>query len=294
MARDIEAGRLELCRAFLDDCYRRWDGREIKSRDNTVWTYSRAECQVSYSIMYFAKYVGCWSAIREAVDHHVRLGPAVVVSLGAGPQFCLMGWYFDRPPRVGDLVLAVDILDWRHVCAMESHRSLLRDVLVEADSGYIDGVHFPDSLPSQCQVVAVKSATDPFDLGRIPFGATVLLPMVLNHIVDPDLPAQVRRFSTWLRLLEGRAGRIVIADLDSSANDTTNFWREIASMTGLTEHPPVFEFADNSARFAPCYPDTLFEYAPERERRTGIKFPRFCRVSGCVFDRGRGWRWLTR
>jgi len=286
----IEAERLELCRAFLDDCYAGWSGEDIPSTANTVLTYEDHGQQLTYCIMYFAKYVGCWSRIRKAVEPPGTPPAKHLVSLGAGPLLCVAGWYFDRGPKPWSTVTAVDALSWSDVLDLESHHALLRHILGSVRVDYIHDVYVPDVMPPQCELVNVNM--DAFDIESIPDGATVLLPMLLNHMLGSSQPMDVVDVASWFRKLEQRAGRIVIVDLDSTARDTQGFWDSAKKAVKIKGEPSAFTFLEDSSRFSAAYPEAIYQRVPESERRTGIKWPRFCQVSGCVFERVKGWRWL--
>lgn len=100
---EISGTRLALCKAYLDDCYDGYGG-EINAFDHTIAYYLKHEIQASYSVMYFAKSVGLWWGVRDmlGVDDD-----SAVVSIGAGPLFCVMGWFFGRPPVGEQMVCAV-------------------------------------------------------------------------------------------------------------------------------------------------------------------------------------------
>lgn len=283
----LDAHREGLCREFLASCYARWDKWEIDSQDNLVSTYLRADKQYAYCVMYFAKYVGCWAALREAVDARFEERSPDVVSLGAGPLFCLLGWQFERPPA--GLIRAIDVLDWRAIRGLVSHRALCEDVLGTA-LDYREGVFFPDERPPQCSTIRARGALD-LATG-VPEDATVLLPMVLNHLVGAGAPMSVAPLASWLRELEQRAGRIVIADMP--APEAPDFWSRLRQAIPTLGDPPApFGFEASSARFERCYPPAEFGRGPEGRRRTGLRAPQFCRVTACVFDRASGWHWLT-
>lgn len=213
------------------------------------------------------------------------------MSLGAGPLLCVLGWFFDRGPSL-EHVIAVDVLPWSGVRGLRSHGDLLDEVIGSASLEYMDGIFIPHVLTPQCGVV--DGRLRPLNLQVIPEGATVLLPMLLNHLLGANGPMSVADLTPWFRELEQRAGRIVAIDLDSEAKDTGDFWAAVKELFGLRGAPPVVRFVEASTRFEPCYPETTYARVPESRRRTGLMAPQFCKVTGCVFDHERGWRWLER
>lgn len=285
----IPADRLELCTTFLDDCYQLYDGHDLPSRANVVEQYLPPSGQAKYSIMYFAKSVGCWWAIRDLVSvQRCRQ----VVSIGAGPMFCLMGWYFAQPPTAGDQIYALEYLDWAHVRGFPSHLDLVKDILGAVPCDYREGRYIPPgSLPPQCARAPIQ-LSKPVSTSSFSRDATVLVPMLLNHLVGSEDPLQTTRdLVVWFGDLAARVERIIIVDIEGYK--APDLWRQLEAFTGLTD-PPVLSFADRSRLFAPCYPGTTFRFGPESSRRTGIRSPQFCEVTACMFERGRGWRWLTR
>ena len=280
--------RLLLCKNFLDDCYTQFDGVDLPSRGNVVDSYIAPKNQVAYSVMYFAKYVGCWSAVRELLG---GAGADAVYSIGCGPMFCLMGWYFDQPPSPGDKVIALDYLPWGHVRGFASHEALLSDILSPVEPQVASGLYFPRELPPQCSRVIVPTSR-PIDPSRIVEGATVLFPMVLNHLVGSASPmVDVESLVAWFRVLEQRAGRIIIVDMENGK--VPELWRRLEPLTGL-RYPTEFGFSSYSGRLAPSYGDHECPgKPPESERRTGRAYPQFCVVTACIYESSRGWRWLS-
>lgn len=290
---EISTRRLKLCTAFLDDCYALYDGHDLPSRANVVEQYLTPEGQATYSLMYFAKSVGCWWAIRDLVGVQRC---KQVVSVGAGPMLCLMGWYFEQPPTAGDEIHALDFLDWAHVRNFPSHAALTKDILGGVRCKYHGGRYIPpESLPPQCVRTTVQPVNAVSTASFSP-DATVLVPMLLNHIVGAEEPmASAQDLVAWFIDLAARVERIIIVDIELFKAPL--LWRQLEAFTGLPEpeeEQPLLKFADRSRRFEPCYPDATFKYGPESTRRTGIRAPQFCEVTACMFERGRGWRWLSK
>ncbi|MCA9696777.1 MAG: hypothetical protein KC431_04555 [Myxococcales bacterium] len=282
----VDGRRLSLATQFLDDCYKQFDGQDLSSKGNVVRNYTSPATQVAYSVMYFAKHVGCWSALRELLNDSA----STVYSIGAGPLFCLMGWYFDRPPSEGDKIYGLDFLDWAHVRGLGSHQALLADVLDGAKPELPTGLYFPDELPPQCHVGVGQNRA--INAERICEGSTVLFPMVLNHLLGgADPVADTNSLFAWFRRLQQRAGRIVIVDME--ATKVPELWQRLEPLTALSG-PPLFQFRAHSKRLSPCYGNhEISGRPPESERRTGIRYPQFCQVTACTFERSRGWRWLV-
>jgi hypothetical protein len=285
----ISARRRRLCKTFLDACYERYDGNDIPTKGNFVGNYQDPDYQATYSVMYFAKSVGCWRYIRELVDSQCD-DASHVLSIGAGPQFCVMGWFFDHPPAPETSVWAFDYLTWGWVRRLDAHGDLLGDILVDAAFKTFPRTYFPEDMPPQC--ASVGGAAKPIPAQRVPEGSIVLLPMVLNHILgDIDRVSATTSLEEWFRALEDRAGKIVLVDMQSDG-DTQGFWTQVGTLVGLSGRPrSVSGFRDLTREFAPCYPDTVYKFRPENTRRVGTSY-KFCQVAGAVFEQGRGWRWL--
>ncbi|PRQ03749.1 hypothetical protein ENSA5_12990 [Enhygromyxa salina] len=291
---EISEDRLELCRVFLDDCYAEHDDRsDFRGHENTVQTYTHPVNQATYSVMYFAKSVATWWAIRDLVEPVGTPSSTRVVSVGAGPQFCLMGWFFDQPPIPESKLWALDALDWSWVRKLSSHARLLEDIIGPTELKTYSGYHFPADAPPQCSA----RRTRPVEARSFPEGSTVLLPMVMNHIVGLiDPVADTSSLARWFEDLQARVERVVLVDMKHE-HSTKDFWQVVSSVLGLAGRPPVISFQDYGGSFAPCYRDRLLPEGrgvQERRRRTGLRWNSFTQVTACWFEADSGWRWLSR
>lgn len=279
----VDARAIGLSRAFLDDLYAEWGGRDLESRDNIVSRYATRNGQVTYGIMYFAKSVGCWTRLRSRVDvDHSQ----PVISIGAGPMFCLLGWFARTRPTAK--VYARDYLSWHHIRSLPSHKALADAVVGEVDYRQR---FFPRTKTPQCTSAGASRATY-LDATKLPRGATVLLPMALNHVLGEHQPTpDIEELASWFRDLESKAGTVILVDMPR--NRAPEIWQQLEQITGLAPGAPVFSFRTESMRLSACYPDRTVRKAPENERRTGITWQTFPRASGCVFRSGVGWNWLT-
>lgn len=251
---------------------------DLSSTDNTVASYIAPENQWRYVHQYFAKFVGCWRWVRERVQAP-NDGP--VISIGAGPELCLFGWFFDVPPNPGQEVVACDVLPWTTVTASPEHLSLRADILGSAQYAKRSGVYFPQSIPPQC--AAAGASLTPLDPNSIPTDATVLLPFVLNHLLGATQPhPDPSSVFGWLNAARLRARRVVLVDLQWERAE--DFWARVFTGLGLAipATSPSFNFRSDTAKFATSY-------APQYGRfRTGADYPHFCAAVGLAGD-GSGW-----
>jgi hypothetical protein len=195
-----------------------------------------------------------------------------------------MGWFWDTPPRDQDVV-ALDLAPWDGVRTLTEWYPLIQEVLRGVRSGAYDCPRFfPAALPPQGNLTALGNprAIDP---AEIPEGATVLLPMVMNHLVggvDPH-PRPDLVFS-WLRDVAARTRRVIIVDMPHDR--TPGFWATLWSGLGYLVPPTsrTFQFATDAAEFSVAYPNN------DGPRRTGILYPQFCTLSAAMHDRSTG-RW---
>jgi hypothetical protein len=244
--------------------------------------------QRKYVHMYFAKSVGCWRHLRQVLAPEPD-GP--VVSIGAGPCLCILGWFFDRPPAAGQDVIGVDVLGWEEVRNDATHAALVRDVVGDAGIAYHPNRFFPRTHPPQiCGLDAEAIAPD-----QIPPGATVLLPWVMNHVLGAQPHPKRAEVGLWLQAVRTRARRVVVVDLDykpvGTQKSTHDFWATLTDSLGLArpdpeEGCPVFRFNSRAAEFSTCYD------AANAARRTGVRYPHFCRATGLVGDAA-GWRYIA-
>lgn len=283
----ISPDRKALVTALINRCYEvyRDDMADIPTYGNTIETYLRPTNQLKYVHMYFAKYVGCWRWVRQCLGFPTD-GP--VWSIGAGPRLCLMGWFFDQPPTTEQDVMAMDIAPWQEFRNLSEYK-LLRDHIFHGarSTGHETLRFFPETLPPQGQIPALQGARS-ISPNEIPPDATVIFPMVLNHVIGAMMPhSQQEQVFSWLNAVVQRVKRVVIVDMQYEFR-TQEFWT--ALWGGFELSPPsslcTFSFVPHAAEFSECY-------GLNGPRRTGLKYPQFCVLSGLVHTRGTGWTYFS-
>jgi len=250
--------------------------------------YTNGVNQRKYIHMYFAKSVGCWRYLRA---HTSPLQDGHVVSIGAGPCLCLLGWFFDTPPSPTFRVLGADVLSWEEIHGDASFNALRADVLGNVNFTYHSGRFFPPTQPPQTDGL---HGLEPIGPEHIPEGATVLLPFVMNHILGTRPHPEPQDVGAWLEAVRARASRVVLVDMqyvpEGARGSTHGFWTTLLGILGFgpPTRPagcPVFAFNAPSAEFADCYD------ADNGQRRSGIRYPHFCTATGLVGD-AQGWRYI--
>lgn len=225
---------------------RPWEGDLGKHQ--TVLDYSRDPALMRrYTHMYAGKHVAAWSALRARLGWG-GLQDRPLVSLGAGPMLCLAGWLHGHGPHAD--VRAIDVLDWSPVTGSVGGEVLQ---LAVGSPAVRSGVYAPmgdGPPPAQLAHLDGIRALRP---GDIPPGATVLMPMMLNHLLEEDaVPAQtlmgVRRM---FRHLQDRGCRIVVADLQH--RKSSRLWDRLAVSSGAHRPPSTLAFADTLARQRDLY-----------------------------------------
>lgn len=226
-----------------------------------VETYASREAQLKYTHMYFAKSVGLWRELRR-----LSLGSGPVVSIGAGPCLCLLGWFWESAGRPDQEVVAVDALGWEHVRSLPSHSDLLAEVLGN-DFTYLAGRHVPDGPPPP-QVLDI-GPTMAFAPEEIEPGSTVLMPFLLNHLLGvaapvPDAP----EVFDWIRRVRMRASEVFIVDMPSDV--AQGFWGHAAA--GFTTlNSPKVQVAAGASEFASLYPDRA-SWRTRRVRQNMLRY----------------------
>lgn len=278
--------RQALITALLRRCFTAYqDGLgDIPSWGNTVETYLNPNNQLKYVHMYCAKYIGCWRWIRKAMATPAD-GP--VWSIGAGPCLCLMGWFFDNTPTTMQDVVSMDLAPWSELLQLPEFGALFYDIFKDARSVRFEHPRFfPDQLPPQ-GVVAPLIGARPISPTDIPADATVLLPMVLNHVLGATQPhPQPGLVFSWLRAVAGTVRRVIVVDMPHDR--TSEFWSNLWRGLGLVAPPqPVtFNFASYAKEFSSCYD------GESSLLRTGLRYPQFCNLSGMIHTRGVGWQYF--
>jgi hypothetical protein len=257
---EITMPRQALAKALLDECAKPYngvffsgtmpDGKKIWSPPDldtvqTVTDYTSHDVQKKYTHMYFAKYVGLWRAIRRGYTEPKRR----LVSLGAGPGLCALGWLWDDAHAVQWDVELVDVLDWQGVNGLPQADALWLDVAGHQPTRR-SGIHIPPSdIPEQVQTAGLR--TTPIGPVR---DAVVLLPFILNHClgaVDSMNPGAAARLFSWLKALAA-SNTVVIADLPFVAK-TQSFWEAMRLNLSASGAPNDFSFAADVTPLQGCY-----------------------------------------
>jgi hypothetical protein len=283
----IAHDRHSLVTALLNKCYEvyRVDPGDISTFGNTIETYLYPNNQLKYVHMYFAKYVGCWRWVRQCLGFP---GDGPVWSIGAGPRLCLMGWFFDAAPTADQEIVALDIAPWREFRDLSEYKSLRNHVFKGRRSYKGESLRFfPETLPPQGELPLLMGAR-PITPSEIPSDATVLFPMVLNHVIGAMAPHPQREsVFSWLQEVARRVNRVVVIDMQHDYR-TGSFWDGLLKGLGLSAPSKLhtFSFVPHAAEFCGCYS------GGEGPRRTGLKYAQFCVLSGLVHTRKDGWRYF--
>jgi len=289
---------------FIEKCYSAYDNdpNDIPTFGNTIETYMNYGAQKKYVVMYFAKYVGAWRQIRKQLDIS---GDTAVASLGAGPELCLLGWFFDHPPEAGSDVRSFDVLDWGGVRELREFTEMRDHVFGKYCDriNYYSGYHFPEVEPPQVKEIrTIRQAPIVrfLDADRPKNNMTVLMPMVLNHLVGKALPMpNPDALYSWIQTVAKTSQRVVILDM-LHEEKTVDFWDGIADGLNIPRPSAYQEFAFHqlSTEFSSCYPDRILDglnnrnRIPENQRRTGQVYAKYCRLTCLVHDKKNGWYWL--
>jgi hypothetical protein len=142
------------------------------------------------------------------------------------------------------------------------------------------------TLPGQLRQVHSQTQLQYLQPGTIPQGSVVLLPFVVNHLLEQgSLPANLAsELASWLALAEQRGCRIVMADLYT---EHVNLWQQLLSACGRTNLPlDLFRFPNAMLAQAPLYPA-----GPIADYRTARMYPQMATARVLVIDES-GWRFL--
>ncbi len=211
-------------------------------RAQTVAGYASPRAQWQYVHMYALKHVVGWATVRDRLGWDLE-PDRPLVSVGAGPMLGLLGWTAGHAPPQD--IRAIDVLRWEAVRRSGSGQILARALGMP---DYLDGVFGPmpapgkgRHLPAELRDVPVRRQLRPTD---IPHGATVLFPMVLNHLLEngalPD--TQSSALGHTIRVLQSRGCRVVIGDLATQRRP--QLWPELTALLGLTTIPRRLGFHD--------------------------------------------------
>lgn len=282
--------QINAARQFLSACEAIYRGdlsplQDIPSRLNTVETYAQPDNQKKYVHMYFAKYVGCWRAIRKRIDADE---PHRLVSVGAGPMLCCIGWHWDAPSIIdGTTVRAYDILDWNGIRNLPEFEELWNQ-LFNGSPNYLAPRYMPDGIRPP-QTLMMSNARS-ISVSQIGSAKIVLLPSILNHLVGGSEPVTATEQShvfDWIEKVRAAGNTVVIADM-LHRGDTERFWRRVTS--GLRA-PRGSD--DHNLDFAAESRDTAQAYSPSQQnRRAGLK-PDAMKAGVLCGTPEEGWSWIT-
>jgi hypothetical protein len=223
--------------------------------------------------MYAGKHVAAWSALRARLGWR-GLDERPLVSLGAGPMLCLAGWQLGHGPHPD--VHAIDVLDWSPVTGTIGGEVLQ---LAVGSPRVLSGVYAPMGDGPPPAQLAHLDGIRPLQAGDIPEGATVLMPMMLNHLLEEDgVPARtLLGVRQTFRVLQERGCRIVVADLQH--RKSSQLWRRLSAFSGARRLPGTLSFSRELGGMRDLYAPQHADY------RTN---PRMARLSVLAWD---GQRW---
>lgn len=260
--------------------------QDIQTKDNVVETYADPIMQKKYVHMYFAKYVGCWRAIRKRLpisDQHK------LVSIGAGPLLCCVGWHWDGTNFIeGATVKAYDLLGWHAVRRLPEFTSLW-DQVFTGPPQYIYPRYMPDGIRPP-QAAMIRDA-EPICVSKIGSGKIVLLPSILNHLVGESRPVssrEQRHVFDWIESVREAGNTVVIADMLHRDN-TARFWRRVTTGLGAPAggNDLNLDFAAEARNTAQAY-----SFGQQGRRRAGLSAT--ATKAGVLWgSRRRRWSWLT-
>lgn len=170
--------------------------------------YKTQDGQLAYIRMYSAKHLALWSELRRAIPLDSE---RPLVSVGAGPLLCVLGWVWEQ--RWPGDVLAVDPMEWQTVLDHKLWRKALKAALpqgVEFQRGYCP----PGPLPQQLREADVDAPS--LESSDVPPGSVVLLPYALNHLLDErGRPSSklCQALADWTQALMDKGCDIIIADM---------------------------------------------------------------------------------
>jgi hypothetical protein len=282
--------KITAARQFLTACELVYGGvltpnNDIPSKANTVDTYANHDNQKKYVHMYFAKYVGCWRAIRkraQVADQHN------LVSIGAGPLLCCAGWFWDDATRGGGATLrAYDILDWKGTIQMAEFSAFWSSIYT-GKMQYLASRYMPDGVrPTQ---TAKIGGAQPIAVSEIGSGNVLLLPFILNHLVGSSESIKVgdqRHVFDWIEGMRRAGNTVVIADM-LHRGDTAAFWQRVAAGLGA---PPGsgnhnLDFSVEATAIAKAYA------SGQQNRRAGL-IPDAKKAAVLCGTAAAGWSWMT-
>lgn len=266
-------------RDLVGDLLSQVDSESDLPSKQTVQDYTKPEGQQAYVDMYLAKYLGLWRFLRAVLPD---TGANGIVSIGAGPMFCLLGWFFDRAAQPHHSITAYDPLSWDHIRDLPEWLALRERVLGGAGSlSFGSGIFIPGPfLPPQ---LAEFTEAKYLPAEQIPMGAEVFVPFVLNHLVGSEQSvADPEPIVTWLNRVRERASRVIVVDIPIR-DYKPPFWSWFGPMIKARNEPKNLWFNDGCRDFVPA-----FEDEDHGRRRCGVKYPQFA-TAVCMIGDSTGW-----
>lgn len=230
--------------------------------------YRTPDAMGRYVHMHAAKHIGLWRRVRQSFETDHR----PVFSIGGGPLLCLMGWCFDNP-WPGDLT-AVEPMDWSPVTSNPNWATARQMLCGDVDelTAYVPG----PTVPGQLRPLGVQRALLP---GELPDEAIVLLPYVVNHLMDDrHLSANAaNEMAAWVsRAVLARRATVVIADMPPTKLD---LWTPLLTAMGCAMSVPSLEYPDDCAELK-----DLYGHPTDQSFRCGIDYPHMCKTPVLVVN----------
>ena len=214
----------------------------------TVGHYSAsADAMRRYTHMYAGKHAAAWATLRARLGWG-DLRDRPLVSLGAGPMLCLAGWLHDHGPHPD--ARAIDPLDWSPVLSSPAGVALQRALGGPRREEGVYAPMFQSRPPGQLSHLCGLRALQPAD---IPAGSTVLMPMMLNHLLEGgDIPCRTAALLRLLFLrLRSSGCRVVVADL--ADRKSTALWSRLSDLLGAGARPNTLTFTSRLAQQRDLY-----------------------------------------
>lgn len=263
-----------------------WQVRQQRDRilpyAQHVKDYATQDAQRRYVHMYAAKHLGAWMALREQLRGWNQ-GP--LYSVGAGPLLCLLGWALERP-WTGP-TMAVEPLDWSCIYDDPNWAAARAQLLGEVH--HWNGVFVPGpALPAQLSVLNSQGrAFQYLPPEQIPEGATVLMPFMLNHLLENGaVPIwQAEQMAAWLQAAAARGIQIAMMDLHT---DKVDLWPSLTRQMGIDQLArPIWSFAQVTKSL-----QDLYHFRPVGQFRASVRYPANSQAIVLLHDSERGWRFV--
>ena len=252
-----------------------WMTHDLR-RTQPVRVYQIPERQQRYAHMYAAKHLAMWSGLRLILNWKGGESKRLV-SIGAGPLLDMMGWCWDASFRADKV--AIDPVHWKHVLAVPAWARAVERLC--GPISWSRPAYIPDGpKPSQISTIQHAKPVASKELGE---GDTLLLPFVVNHLLDSSGSVDdgaIGRLAVWLKDVASRGARVAIADMHDPMDP---LWNTLLDHLGVRCRPRGnFVFAGLMDRFAELYPPNAAGY------RTYTRYRNHCVARVLVHD---GKRW---